>query len=286
MVHLVYILLSPVMANKPIPECVSYALDIVSNIGRTIDITGKKRRYDHDCWLVSLTDDEERAVIHARCTRHFSVGSTPLYRTCTSLLFPRLVYFMKSNDREYVLKALEAFGRLCHVQENVELIEPTECPDLPHLLIELLRVSVTSVEQMLCFVGRSDQEEVANWLSKPAAMIGYFSDQCDVTIRDLSLYAIYTLVCLSLKLRRPIACVPRVFKTLRRIACSNMKSESTTRAADIINVLSMDPANRLELLSDQKDITIAAFMDDAIAGILFSIPFDSCYLHPIERFYV
>ena len=212
-------------------------------------------------------ESDEKDLVLSRCTRHFSLRSTKLYRAASRLIFPRLVSFLLSNDRDYVVRSLECFGRLCFVQENVDLLNPTLYPDLPSIFVELMRVSTTMADPIVCCTGRLDHDEALNWSSKPAAVVGLFSDQCDNAVRDHAMHTIYSLVCLSLGWRRVIAYIPLATQTLRRIAMSQPKSEHTSRAAEIIRVLTMDPDNQLDILRYQKDLCIAALMDETCAGI-------------------
>lgn len=250
------------------PECVGYSLDILTNIGRQLDVTGKKRKFNYDCWLtyISEMESEDKDLVLSRCTKHFSLRSTKLYRAASRLIFPRLLNFLLSNDRDYIVKSVECFGRLCFVQDNIDLLNPELCPELPDVLIELLRIGSTFVDQMTCYSGRLDHDEALNWSSKPAAVVGLFSEQCDTAIRDFALHVIYSLVCLSLGWRRAVAHVSFAVQTLRRIALSQPKSEHTTRAAEIIRVLTMDPDNQLDILRFQKDLCIAALTDETCAG--------------------
>lgn len=263
--HLVYMLLSSPNNDHAMPECVSYSLDILSNVGRSLDMTGKRRRGLKEAWLCSVLEGDEAEQIRARCSRHYSLESTFLYCTASYLIFPRLFAFLRSNDREYILKALDCIGRLCHLQENVDLLN--DCPEsYPRLIVELLSVSTSCVEPAQVVTGRAEYDNALNFSSRPQALVAPMVELSDVAVRDMAVTALYWLVGLSLQWRRAVAAVPRSVELLRRIAVVVPRTESSARAVQVLIALSMDPANRADFLRCQPAMVASACCDEFIAG--------------------
>lgn len=256
------------------PECVAYAFDILTNIGKTIDLSGRKRKFHKDNWVIDTIEDDDREALKARCTQHYSIQSNDVYMVASYSLFPRLVYFMESTNRDYVYKAIDCFGHLVQAEENVELLN--NCPAaLPNLLVELLCVSVTTADTAL--PASCVQNDVAEMNARPSPMICSFSDQCDIAIRDLTLYALYMLVCLSTKWRHLVPTLPRSLDVLRRISFSLPRTESSSRAQQILAVMTMDLSNKTEYLRMQNEMCVAACGDEVISGILcVRCCFESC----------
>jgi hypothetical protein len=248
------------------PECVSYVLDILSNIGRSLDITGRRRRGLREAWLSGQLEGDEAEQMRARCSHHFSVESTFLYCTASYLIFPRLFAFLSSTDREYIVKALDCISRLCHLQENVDLLN--DCPEsLPRMVVELLCVSNSCIEPAHVVTGRSEYDNALNLSSRAQALVGPMVEQSDAGVRDLAVAALYWLVGLSLHWRRAVAAVPRAVELLRRIAMATPRTENSARAVQVLVALSMDPANRSDFLRCQPAMVAAACCDEFIAGV-------------------
>lgn len=269
--HTAFLLQGPSVAYGLMPECVAYAFDILTNIGKSIDMSGRKRKFLKDCWMVDVIDQEEdKELLMARCSSHYSVSSTDVYVTATYSIFPRLACFMESNEREYVLKAVECFGHLCQAEENVELIN--SCPlSLPKILVELLCVSTTNSDPLTTSVPCQDPSIELS--SKPQALTCAFADQCDIAIRDFALYALYMLVCLSLKWRRHLPSVHHALNILRRIAMSQARTENSLRAGQILSVMTMDVTSKTEYLRQQSEFCVAACSDDHMQGEILSASF-------------
>jgi hypothetical protein len=269
MAHMVFLLLAPVISDRLMPECVAYAFDILTNIGKTIDLSGRKRRFAKENWNVdTLDDDEEKETLTLRCTAHYSILSSDVYMMASYSLFPRLLHFMQSNNRDYVVKAVECFGQLVQAEENVELLN--RCPDyLPKLLIELLCVSLTAVEPAL--PPTLQQNDAAELDARPKGLICPFSGQCDIAIRDSTLYSLYMLVCLSQKWRHVVPALPRALEVLRRISVAVPRTDSSSRANQILSVMTMDVTNKTEYLRQQCDMCVVACRDEVISGNFLSV---------------
>lgn len=261
--HMVFLLLAPVIPGRFMPECVAYAFDILTNIGKTIDLTGRKRKFHKDSWMVDCIEDDERELLKARCTSHYSIGSSDVFVVAAHLLFPRLLYFMESTNRDYLSKSIECFSQLVQAEENVEMLN--NCPvTLPPLLIEMLHVSITTADPAM--PSSFHQNDSAELSARPYPMMALFADMSDHAIRDAALYAIYMLVCLSSSWRALIPTVPRALDTLRRIAMAMPRTENSSRAQQILSVLTMDGNNKKEFLRMQRDMCVAACGDEVISG--------------------
>jgi hypothetical protein len=263
--HLVFLLLSPVSANKLMPESVAYAFDILTNIGKAIDLTGRRRRATREYILLDHIEDDERETLKAKCSKHYSISSSDTYIAATHLIFPSLINYMQSNDREYVFKALETFGHLCQNEDNVSLLN--NCPNsLPPLLVELLCVNSSASDSIHMTNLKRDADKAYNITSRPPVSVGNMSEQSDTQIRDAASFAIYLLVCMSLPWRRAIASVPHALFILYRIAIQTPRTEAIIRASQIMTVMTCDPGNAVEYLRVQKDFCVGACSEDAISG--------------------
>ena len=261
--HVVYLLLAPVVSGQRMPECVAYAFDILTNIGKTIDLSGKKRRFLKDNWMMDTIIDDDKETLKIRCSSHYSIESSDIYMIAAQLIFPRLVYFMGSMDRDYVYKGIECFGHLVQAEENVEILN--DCPmTLPNLLIELLCVSTTLIEPATPTVRRP--EEVAEYLARPAGLVCSFVDQSDIMIRDSTLYALYMLICMSSKWRHMLPSIPRALEVIRRVAFALPRTDSSSRSNQMLAVLTMDTSNKVEYLRQQSNMCVGACRDEVISG--------------------
>ena len=255
--------MAPVVSDRLMPECVAYAFDILTNIGKTIDLSGRKRRFNKENWLLDSLEDDDKETLTLRCTPHYSIASSDMYMVAAYSLFPRILYFMESYNRDYVVKAVDCFGHLVQAEENVELLNG--CPAyLPKLLIELLCVSLTAVDPAL--PPTPLHNDIVELEARPTGLICAFSDQCDIAIRDSTLYALYMLVCLSQRWRHAVPALPRALELLRRIAVSLPRTDSSSRANQILSVMTMDPTNKTEYLRQQCDMCVIACRDEVVSG--------------------
>jgi hypothetical protein len=201
--------------GRPMMDATRYALDIVSNIGRHIDISGRRRAGTSAYMQMpsgkGAGKSELKRTIQHLCSEHMDLAKAEEYTAVATLLFPLMYEYLKSPDRKDLLSACDIITKLASCPENAPFL--TRAPDEFLLAIhQLLFVTSTNVDVALP-VYDQDRELRLPACSAPRL----FHELVDAELRDAAAETLYTLSTLSQRLRERLLDLPDLVPTLLRL---------------------------------------------------------------------
>jgi len=239
------------------------ALEIISQISRHIDITGRRRpEYD-----VILEDSlEALAPSHIKADRasgDATASATVEYVSTVLQIFPQLQHLIYCEERAWVLCALETLSKLAQVETNTEIF--SRIPEkLLRRLSELLYVPANGLDALI--PEKNSRRALYEFYSKVMLTT---DDNVDIEIRDNVLEILSTLAELSNSLRRRVCCLPDIIKTLLRIVSVYSRSREVPKlAAYTLQSLAQLPANAEFFIAHQEFLYTLASKDDLIADLI------------------
>jgi hypothetical protein len=264
------VVVSSTFTEQPLPEVCRYACDILLNLGKHIDLTGRKRT-SLDLWLTPVKSFAKNKMLEIMCNDNMSNATQAEYQATTFCLLPwisRIVCF--SRDREEIIRALDTLGRLASLPENAPYF--TRAPDLFYrCLVSMMAVTHTSADPI-----SGPMEVIRCHRMEATSAHGLYMDVTDVEIRDLTIDAVHAICAQSPSIQVRLAQIPHCVPMLIRLVqlwpeFERFKPEWASKAAQILTSMASHEQNIDKFSALKTELQNGLFSDDSLLDLYVNV---------------
>ena len=264
------VVVSSTFTEQPLPEVCRYAGDVLLNLGKHIDLTGRKRT-SLDLWLTPVKSFAKNKMLEIMCNDNMSNTTQAEYQATTFCLLPwisRIVCF--SRDREEIIRALDTLGRLASVPENAPYF--TRAPDLFYrCLVSMMAVTHTSADPI-----SGPMEVIRCHRMEATSAHGLYMDVTDVEIRDLTIDAVHALCAQSPSIQVRLAQIPHCVPMLIRLVqlwpeFERFKPDWASKAAQVLTSMASHEQNIDKFSALETELQNGLFSDDSLLDLYVTV---------------
>jgi len=271
--HIVALAMFDSIFDLPISEATRYSFEILSNVARFCDVTGRTRTQGN-VYLLPMTHKlyhGKKQELKMSCSDQFSVKNSSQYSSLVVILMQLgLKIVAEAIDRERVYRGVDLINKLAQCPENGHYFSnaPVKLYDC---LVSMLAVTYTSVDSITAYHGECERRNRVSASKTPTA----FQDLIDNEVRDLALEALFSICQISTSCTEQIGSVPGCITLIRRCIKKGaenerFRSETAQRAAQLLILFSTRPQLSDILHSIMHDLQYEAMSDDLLLDVYVS----------------
>lgn len=251
----------------PTTDAASHAFDILAQVCRYIDVTGRKRA-ENDLWLED-TFTHDKSALKLNLNADLAASTTAEYLAAVWGVLACTMRALFREEKEVVLRALDLLIRLAYVPENRSAF--LKCPqEMLERVVELLCVTYSSFDPLAVH-----ESEGAAGLQKthgtylPPAAAGDFEERLDTDVRDLAIEFFVQLCNLSPDLQASLIAIPETLPILRQLVQTKVGRPEVPRTiGTLLNQLTLKDALHSALALTQLDFVKATCEGSDLAADL------------------
>lgn len=222
---------------NPTTDAASYAFDILAQVCRYVDITGRKR-IENDMWLED-TLSQDKATMKLNLSADLSAATTAEYLIAVWGVFAGVMRALFRDEKELILRALDLLIRLSFVPENKSAF--LGCPqEMLERIVQLLCVTYSSTDPSAVYESEGAfglQKGYGSYLA-PAA-VGDYEERVDTDIRDVTVDFIVQLCNLGPEMQGNLVAIPEFLPIVRQLVRTKVGRQDIPRlVAGLLNQLS------------------------------------------------